>query len=344
MAINRELQPGVYLAYASHRSEDGLGAQTQRLMGIFAAATTLGFGYIHNPIQFIEQNPGDPHSSLEARRDYLERVNRLFALPSSSNVAPRWRVSIRNLSQKNVHRLLWLNRISRASRRAIQVDLQLPLPWSDFHPDSYQLSSAVISPRLQPRTSSDNSRIDLHIRRALAPKTGRDGSPYDRYVPTEWFVMIAKTVARTMRSRGLHPRFRVHTDIPSNRWQVPSDTSSGTLGMWRHHRLVDEEGYLVDLSENLVEKFESLGNVEIAREWDPLDAIESMATSSILVTYASSMSYVAGLLRGNNPTISPKFFHATPSTWFEVPTDLAVVKSVETRTKLEEFVGSRLAG
>jgi hypothetical protein len=340
---SRKPPPGIYLAYASERSGDGLGAQAQRLMGIYAAAKSLGFGYIHKPIASIERNPGDPHSTPEARRDYLQRVNELFALPSTSSRRPRWRMSFMSLSQKNLDRLRWLDRIARLFRFAIQVDLPFSLPWSDLVPDSYELPSEIIRPRMVESNSTEEFRVDLHIRRALAPKTGRDGNPYDRYVPTEWYVHVAGAIQRAAASKGFQPVFRIHTDIPSSRWKVPEDTSSGTLGMWRHHRLVDGEGYLVDPREDLESQFHFLRKVEIAREWDPLDAIKSMATSTVLVTYASSMSYVAGLLRGTGITVSPKFFHATPTTWCTLTADPGLGNMSFTSAQVESFIESRLS-
>jgi hypothetical protein len=317
-------EPGVYLAYASDRSGDGLGAQAQRLMGIYSAAKHLGFGYVHNPIESIEPNPGDPPSTTEERENFLERVNQLFWLPDSSAISPRKHLNLPNLHKKSVQRLHLLNHIARSTKLAIQVNLSHSLPWSDEFPDSYGLASQVIQPRLPLPGVQDKTRVDMHIRRALAPQYGRSGEPYDRYVSTEWYVQVARFISAMFREQGIEPFFRIHTDIPLQRWRVPEDVSPGTRGMWRHHNLIDDHGYLIDLSEDLDRSFTQFGAYEIAREWNAIAVLESMVTADILVTCASSLSYVAGLLRLGKPNISPVFFHKAPTTWCSLDHELGI--------------------
>lgn len=300
-------------------------------MGIYSAACTLDFGYIHRKIKHIEQNPGDPNTTEEQRIDYLHRVNDLFELPGTTALTPTFSIRLSKFSPKTVRRLRVLDRIARRLGFAIQVVLPYSLPWSDLFPNSYDNAAKIIRPRIPATEVGREVRVDMHIRRALAPELGRNGTTYDRYVSTDWYRQVAIQIMNVMSECNLRPRFVIHTDIPRARWKVPLDTTEGTLSMWNHHRLVDAEGFLFEVSENLEEQFGFLDKFEIAREWDALDVIHSMATATILVTYASSLSYVAGLLRGKNLTVSPEFFHKTPSSWCT----LSAILNSEEREKLD---------
>ena len=101
--------------------------------------------------------------------------------------------------------------------------------------------------------------------------------------------------------------------------------------MWHHHNFIDEDGYLKDMGEDLEQQFSEFGNVEMAREWSPLEALKSMIQSNVLIICASSFSYVAGLLRLSQLTISPVFFHTSPSSW----------KSISGSITTDELIGLR---
>lgn len=312
----------MYLTYAADLSGDGLGAQALRIMGIFSAACELDFGYVHSPIQSIEINPGDPHATKQERITYLRRVNRFFRLPSELEDKPNITRSFRSLTNRKIFWLRVINKVARGLSLKVLIKLPSSLPWSDENPNSYRWASDIIAPRANSHGKSAATRLDIHIRRAVAPKVGRDGRAYDRYVPTEWYQEVLNIIVLFLHEKGLKCELRIHTDIPEGRWKVPEDTSPGTFAMWEFHNFIDAEGYLIDMSEDLGREFTQYGPVEIAQGWDPLDAIESMVEADVLILCASTFSYVAGLLRGDNLTISPYFFHRTPSSWSLASSDI----------------------
>lgn len=319
----RRTQSGVFLSYAARHSGDGLGAQAQRLLGIFGAARHLGFGYLHQSIESLELNPGDPYRTVHGRREHLERANRLFELPS--DLTPRFtaRVRLRTLTNWRVKALRVLDALMRMCRASVVVELTLPFPWIDSNVACYEHAASIIAPRVEREAIEAPFRVDLHIRRALAPAVGSSGQPYDRYIPTSWYEQVVGLMMDYLNNRDIDVRIRIHTDLTSEPWKVPSDTSVGTRAMWQHHGLIDDDGYLVDLYEDLASTFTAFAPVELAQEWDPLDALNSMVTADILVTYASSLSYVAGLLRRQRPTVSPVFFHNCPSMWLVPPREIS---------------------
>lgn len=314
---------GVFLTYAARRNGDGFGAQAQRLMGIFSASRELGFGYIHSKIQQIERNPGDPHTTPSERAAYLHGVNTLFELPSGTRIKPARRWALSNLSNRNIFLLRQVHRVAKMLRIPVVVELPYSLPWSDVHPDSYRIAANEVRPRIQKRHEGDSVRIDVHIRRALAPEFGKSGQAYDRYVSTAWYQEVIGVIVNFLQEMQRPHEILIHTDIPRTRWKVPEDTSPGTLAMWKHHDLFDKEGYLVNQGEDLEKAFSGFGSVEIAREWDPIDAMKSMVTADVLIICASSLSYVAGLLRNEYLTVAPRFFHTSPTSWHTISSEMS---------------------
>ena len=314
---------GVFLSYAAHTSGDGLGAQAQRIMGIFGAAESLGFGYVHREIESIERNPGDPQTSASDRERYLRRANQIFQLPSGHPSRFVLKLGVKSLTEAKIRWLKILSSILKRCRLALLVEVTLPLPWSDLNPNCYAHAAAIMAPRISSSDKPSSFRVDVHIRRALAPVLGGNGLPYDRFVPTTWYEEVVRLVVETLTARDVKPHIRIHTDLPTKPWRVPSDTSVGTRQMWEFHGLINKQGYLIDLHEDLAQVFSIYAPVEVAQEWDPLDALQSMVEANLLITYASSLSYVAGLLRGNRPTVSPKFFHNCPSNWLVPPREMS---------------------
>jgi len=291
-------------------------------MGIFSASRELGFGYIHTEIQQIERNPGDPHTTPSERAAYLHGVNTLFELPSDTRIKPARRWAFSKLSSRNIFLLRQVHRVTKMLRIPVVVELPYSLPWSDVNPDSYRLAANEVRPRIQKCDEGGTVRIDVHIRRALAPEFGKSGQAYDRYVSTDWYQAVIGVVVNFLQAMQRPHRILIHTDIPRTRWKVPEDTSPGTLAMWKHHDLFDKQGYLANEGEDLEKAFSGFGSVEIAREWDPIDAMKSMVTADVLVICASSLSYVAGLLRNENLTVAPRFFHTSPTSWNTISSEM----------------------
>ena len=327
---------GVFLKYASQECGDGLGAQAQRIMGIYSASHSLGLGYIHEEIQTIELNPGDPFSTVHERAIYLEKANSLFCLPSSTSVRPARSIRLQRLTRRDLFFIRQLNRMAKTFRFPIEVELPLSLPWSDENPDTYSVAADLIRPRIQMEGEGKIVRVDVHIRRALSPKVGNSGHAYDRHVSTDWYRGVVREIVSYLSDGNLQYEIRIHTDIPKARWKVPEDTSAGTLAMWKHHKLLDDDGYLVDQSEDLEKAFNDLGPITVAREWDPVDVIKSMATADILVICASSLSYVAGLIRGDKLTVAPIFFHTNPTNWQTISAEIIENEKIALHNRLSQ--------
>jgi hypothetical protein len=82
-------QQNVALVYA-HQLLDGIGAQTMRMLELYAVAKSLNIGYLHRPIRCVGHVDGRVHfrksdcSGLkDADRRLVEKLRRLITLPST---------------------------------------------------------------------------------------------------------------------------------------------------------------------------------------------------------------------------------------------------------------------
>jgi hypothetical protein len=313
---------GAFLAYNPNKNADGLGAQMQRILGIFGLSRALGVGYAHTGLSRIETNPGDPNSSEGDRQLLLARANELVSLPSDLSTRAWKSPGIGRVGWPEAARILHAHKVARRLRQRIVIPLSTPYPWADRHPNVYRAAAEIVSNRIRPRgLGGGRLRVDVHIRRALAP-ADENLLLSQRFVPTEWYQRVLESVVEGFESEGAQFEIRIHTDIPSGEWQGVSGLSSGTRALLESDGLLNSEGLLIQHWQGLEASFAALPNVQVCREWDPIEVLRSMASADLLVTCASSLSFVGGLLRNKRPVISPEFWHAGPSSWLVLPRKL----------------------
>lgn len=307
---------GVYLTYDATRHRDGLGAQTQRLMGVYAAAKKLNLGYHHTHILTIEPNPGE---TTEIVQDLVLFARQSFDMSEEDSIDFDWRISIKSLDKKSQAVLYFLNTFAMWLRLRISCLITYPYAVTDVYPDLYELPAKQIRKRFQNSNSDGVFRIDLHIRRSVVPRVDSSGAPYFRFLETKWYVQVLSSITSFMDQKRKPYLIRIHTDEISELWNVPPDLSVETRELWRDLGVIGEDGCLVPSVEPIEKVFSHFSNVEMARGWHPIQAMNSMISANLLVTYPSSFSYVAGLIRSRNPVISPKFWHKSPSWWLTLP-------------------------
>lgn len=312
---------GAFLTYDARRCQDGLGAQLQRILGIYGIAQALGVGYFHTGFTNIEANPGDPNTSEPERLLLLHRANALADLPSDLSSRAWYLPGIQRMDWSRAARIIDAHKIARRLRQRVVFPLATPYPWADRHPEIYLEGARQIASRIDSGDCATEFRIDVHIRRALAPSI--PGTVLSqRFVPTEWYEKVLAELVVQLEGDARSLEIRVHTDIPEGQWDATAGLSPATRTLLEADGLMDNDGYLRKHWQDLDDLLEVLPGVRICREWDPIEAMSSMVTSDILVTCPSSFSFVAGLLRGENPVISPRFWHNAPPSWLVLPRDL----------------------
>jgi hypothetical protein len=315
----QEEKSGVYLTYDSNKHQDGLGAQAQRILGIFAASKKLKLNYIHSDISSLDINPGE---TLEEIRRLIPEANSSLHIGLSDKLVFDLKISLKSLNRRQQNFLKILNAVARKLKIKVLCQVTYPYSVTDLYPDLYELSANEIRWKFSPMNKSGEFRIDLHIRRSVVPKVDSFGMPYFRFLDSEWYLKVLGVITKFLDERKMKYLIRLHTDEISNNWKVPSKLSSATRELWSGLGLLDDQNFIRPSSESLGRTFSQFDNLEIASGWEPMKALNSMISSNLLITYPSSFSYVGGLIRSKDPVISPKFWHSSPSWWLTLPTTL----------------------
>lgn len=307
---------GVYLTYDAERHQDGLGAQTQRLMGVYAASKRLKIGYYHSDILSLDPNPGETRNVV---RELISFANRVFDMGERDLDNFDWHIAIKSLDKKSRLFIYCLNTIALWLGLRVSCKVAYPYAITDVSPDLYELPARQIRKNFQNLNINGVFRIDMHIRRSVVPKVDGTGIRYFRFLEDDWYVRVLRSIVGFLDARSREYLIRIHTDEISKPWTLPSDLSTGTRELWTKLGVVNEQGLLQPSIEPVDKAFSHFQNVEVARGWNPARALDSMVSANILVTYPSSFSYVAGLIRSRDPVISPKFWHNSPTWWLTLP-------------------------
>src|ERR1022692_4058594 len=72
----------IALTYANDRNTDGVGAQLQRIYGIYAISRFLKLPYVHSPLKRIGHQGLAALESNSSSAELESRFNRIFEIPS----------------------------------------------------------------------------------------------------------------------------------------------------------------------------------------------------------------------------------------------------------------------
>jgi hypothetical protein len=329
---------GILLTYRPPIPGDGSGAQAQRILSIYSAAKANRIGYRHTPILDLGANAGDSFSSTSERKEFLTLLNALILLPSDTNFERVFVVQIHKIPFYLYSKLRYFNKALKYFRCSLIIQIQQVYNYIDSNPGNYENVMHFVRPRFTLSESPEETlTIDCHIRRSTNPQFSRDGSINPRYTPTSWFRNIVKEVRMALPSE-IKLSIRIHTDgIPTQElWTPPREIADGTIEYWQSLGVLNISGDLILTSEDFPSQFQEFGNVEVIQDIDPIKAWEMMASSDVLLMGKSSMSYIAGLIRGWRPVIYAKFWHAGLTSWLEVEQELEL--SSTTKEELKEIV------
>jgi len=171
----------LYLAYST--SNDGLGGQYQRILGLMALARKYQCTYVCNPILQMEHIPNP-------QTEYLKRIEDFFQIQNNfSSINEHHYDQVINFER--ISELTILSYLEKAQNSNILLKICIPNAILDNDPNIYNL----IIPQLRdikgtiplPLYSSVKKNIALHIRRGDVSEITHPG----RFTPISVFKQIA---------------------------------------------------------------------------------------------------------------------------------------------------------
>jgi hypothetical protein len=305
-------RPNFKLSNNTIKKIDGVGAQIQRLLGIYSLSKKLRIDFVQNPFLDISVHPLDPYQTQNQKVEFVKQLNFLFKVNSSSSCDLGQVIEIGVLTPWKLLSVVLRNFLKRGS---IQLNVIEPYPITDSYPD--------LPTRLQEsfpnwvsfaeRLVSEFSHpiISIHYRQGVGGGVIYPGQKISRELPPSYFLLKLKSAYGEWK---LNSPINLFTDAPvedltyspdadqSHHWEGTPGFSNGQMKV----RGNDLHSYF---AENNLEVAVRVGG-------NPLEAIAIMSKSDLLITSRSSLSYVAGLLNSTGTIIAADgFWHPSPRMW-----------------------------
>lgn len=304
----RDTEKKLVLTYDNSALTDGVGAQLQRIYGIYAISRLLGATYLHSPLSRVdyqglaalERNLADP--------DFHHAFNELFRI--ESDILPSsefYEVNLREISIDTVNQLLAMYDSHQTGGRPALVRLMLPYGIADRFPDCYEVCKRV-SPFAPIPREGRALRIAVHVRRGEQVVLNSE-----RMLPNSYFIQVALNVAHTLRALKLDFQIELYTEVPGQEFVVqPED-----------HGILNRISAPFELHPDMsrIDEFSVLPNLVHRINGRVIDCIRGLATADVLVMSRSSFSYLGGILNREGVVLYHPFWHQAPSSWFTVDPD-----------------------
>ena len=301
----------VYLTYDNLAKQDGVGAQLQRIFGIYSISMKLRIPYFHSKIlETIEERAHNAESAADLI-EFLGQVNDYFGLPSVILPSKFRDIKVHNMTVKKLAKIV----IGAYLRQEnILVRICLPFGILEKYPDWYEYAGKEIR-RLKPQIESKpKNQIVVHIRYGYKPITGANKGSAPRFLPLSYYPLA---LSELLKVENLDPSIPIliQTDIPkeSGSWRPFQEERISELHEIGYE--VSDNKFVFETIDLQTEYFSGFPNVTV-KYCDPvIQTLEDMFTSKYLLMSRSSFSYIAGIINPNRVYISRQHGHAKMRRW-----------------------------
>jgi hypothetical protein len=291
---------------------DGVGAQIQRLLGVYSLSKKLRIEFTQNPFLDISVHPLDPYQTQDQKMEFIQQLNHLFKLNHSSGCDGAKVIEIGALTPWKLLSIVIVNFLWKGT---LQLNVVEPYPITDSYPDLLtrmqdnfpnwmEFAEGLVSEFSHPI-------ISIHYRQGVGGGAIYPGQKVSRELPPSYFLMKLKFAFGLKEFKS---SINLFTDAPvqdltyspgvdqNHHWEGTPGFSNGVM------KVKGNDLYSYFAKNNL--------HVEVYLGGNPLEAIAIMSKSDFLITSRSSLSYVAGLLNSYGTIIAAEgFWHPSPRTW-----------------------------
>jgi hypothetical protein len=284
-------------------ASDGLGAQLQRIYGLYALSRALDIKYVHTPLGQVDYQGLAFLLAGQTDPDFAARCNSFFALPSDGfDLDGCERLLVPYPNEKRIEQY---RRYAAAIGRPVLLRAHHSYDYTDLHPEAY-LAVRAISPYRGFRREGP-IRVCIHVRRGDFV-VSRD----PRLLSNAYYLRACDAVVNALQAQRVPFVVRLHTEAPSR----PCVVYPGRLGF------VDvNEPSRLDSAAHSLEEFKVLPNLTTVLNVGPREVLDDFATADVLILSCSCLGYVGGLLNPPGLVIAapnlppPRNFHAALPDW-----------------------------
>jgi hypothetical protein len=301
----------VYLTYDNEAKQDGIGAQLQRILGIFSICRKLKLKYSHADIVGTVEELSHNLNSPEELDELLNEVNKKFRLPSDALPAEYRIIKIHNISSR---KLLELVAKAYWNREYIVVKICLPYGLIEKFPDWYELAGKEIRSSKSYISTSPKSQVVVHVRYGYKPIVGSNSASSPRFLPLEYYPLALEQLFKKENLDPMTPVV-VHTDIPKSDggWVPYQETKISELESIGYE--FTEHGLQYETVDLKAVYFSGYANLTVKYSEPVLETLEDMYASKYLLMSRSSFSYIAGIINPNRVYIPRQHGHVKLKRW-----------------------------
>ena len=293
MKLRLPRNPYLTLTYDSIPHTDGIGAQTERILGIYLWAKKLNLGYYHSGITDLVEPYSNSWNMAEHKDLILKKINEKVLLPHTTRDGFEVISTYRRLNRR-ITLLKYLESLVKRKRVLLKV---LYVPRANFGKE------IVLPLNTKPKENGPIKSIVIHIRNA----EGRYGVYDRRNLEIGYYLKILDLLRSDLDELRVNYSVTVLTDIGIEDFElriseIPEDK------LWIYS-LTEEQLQMPTITfkgKNYKELyFKEDDSVEVIQGGDPLVALEIMENADFLVMSRSSMSSIGGCLNRNGLIIQP---------------------------------------
>jgi hypothetical protein len=306
---------------------DGVGAQLQRVYGLYALSRGLNVKYVHTPLVRVEYQGLMPLLAGHLEPDFATRYNAFFSLPSDDfDLAGCERIrSIDHLDQETVD---CYREHAAATGHPVLLQALSGYGYTDRHPECYYAVRAV-SPYRGYRPTGP-VRVCMHVRRGdnVPPRKDRRY----RLLSNAYYLRVCSAVIDVLKEQEAPFVVRLHTEMPTR----PYTLHPGTPGLYFDL----EQPSTIGPEQTALEDFEVLPNLETVLNVEAREALDDFATADVLILSLSSFSYLGGLLNPHGLIIYAPWWHPPLPDWL-VASESGELDTAQLRTHVADSLRRR---
>jgi hypothetical protein len=298
----------ICLGYDNLNQNDGAGAQLQRILGIYSLARRFNLGFAYIPIKHIDPNPGDGMDSDDERKTLVRNLNVLLlnnlgtCRHEHKILKMRGTRFFKNRFVLNSYFML-NNLFANLKRRNLLFLIENPTYILQANPNFYSLCKKL---DFNGEMDSGNGPIQIHahIRRGLISSSQLN----ERYVSTEWYSSILKSITKELARQKIDFSVYVHTDAKreSISWDVSDKLSRDSLEMYQERGLINENNGIELIGEDIEANLNLDFPITLVTDVNPLEAWRIMNQADILLIGKSSFSFCAALINRTSCVVVPR--------------------------------------
>ena len=292
--------------------DDGVGAQLQRIIGIYSLSIRYGIPYVHSGIKNLLITALDPYQTQEELNIFLQRINDLFQLPSSDFGSQRdSKLKLTSPTKMNLNLIRLKNKLKIGQHRTFVISNPFLLLNKD--PDAYLL--AVPQLPMAKDNEKDFMNIVVHYRRGSSSFDILPGESTPRAILNDWYLKVLNKYVAQMKADNIKYHIDVFTDMPKQDIDFPP--LAFQRDFWKQLPRFENDMIRIrgeDLNQTTFGDFGDLLTVHYGG--DPINDLMEMAQADVFIMSRSSFSFVGALLNRKGIIVAPpNFWHKNLSAW-----------------------------